>query len=64
LFPLVFQIALEELAERVNGDMRMAVNELQYMNLRKQVVKFDDIKARMRSGGKNEDMSPFTAVDR
>ena len=57
-------MALEELAERVNGDMRMALNELQYMNLRTQVVKFDDVKARLRSSGKDEDMSPFTAVDR
>ena len=57
-------MALEELAERVNGDMRMALNELQYMNLRTQVVKFDDVKARLRLSGKDEDMSPFTAVDR
>ncbi|XP_075633211.1 replication factor C subunit 1-like [Castanea sativa] len=40
----VNQIALEELADRVNGDMRMAVNQLQYMSLSVSVIKYDDIR--------------------
>ncbi|KAL2536029.1 Replication factor C subunit 1 [Forsythia ovata] len=60
----VNEIALEELAERVNGDMRMALNQLQYMSLSMSVIKFDDIKQRLQSSSKDEDISPFTAVDK
>ncbi|KAL5782988.1 hypothetical protein ACOSP7_008017 [Xanthoceras sorbifolium] len=58
------EIALEELAERVNGDMRMAVNQLQYMSLSMSVIKYDDIRQRLLSSAKDEDISPFTAVDK
>ncbi|GER53079.1 replication factor C subunit 1 [Striga asiatica] len=58
------QIALEELAERVNGDIRMALNQLQYMSLSMSIIKFDDIKQRLQSSSKDEDISPFTAVDK
>ncbi|KAK2658900.1 hypothetical protein Ddye_005433 [Dipteronia dyeriana] len=58
------EIALEELAERVNGDMRMALNQLQYMNLSMSVIKFDDIRKRLLNSAKDEDISPFTAVDK
>ncbi|KAH9301736.1 hypothetical protein KI387_013319, partial [Taxus chinensis] len=58
------QMALEELGERVNGDMRMAINQLHYMNLSSSVLKYADMKARLRSNGKDEDVSPFTAVDK
>ena len=58
------QIALEELAERTNGDIRMALNHLQYMGLSMSVIKFDDIKQRLQSNSKDEDISPFTAVDK
>ncbi|XP_051134317.1 replication factor C subunit 1 isoform X2 [Andrographis paniculata] len=58
------EIALEELAERVNGDIRMALNQLQYMSLSMSVIKFDDIKQRLQSSSKDEDISPFTAVDK
>ncbi|KAL3616030.1 replication factor C subunit 1 [Castilleja foliolosa] len=58
------EIALEELAERVNGDIRMALNQLQYMSLSMSVVRFDDIKQRLQSSSKDEDISPFTAVDK
>ncbi|KAL1816445.1 hypothetical protein DCAR_0520842 [Daucus carota subsp. sativus] len=58
------EIALEELAERVNGDMRMALNQLQYMSLSKSVIKYDDIRQRLLSSSKDEDISPFTAVDK
>lgn len=58
------QIALEELAERTNGDIRMALNHLQYMSLSMSVIKFDDIKQRLQSNSKDEDISPFTAVDK
>lgn len=60
----VDEVALEELGERVNGDMRMALNELQYMSLRTRVVKFTDMKARLVSSAKDEDISPFNAVDK
>lgn len=60
----VNEIALEELAERTNGDIRMALNHLQYMGLSMSVIKFDDIKQRLQSSSKDEDISPFTAVDK
>ncbi|XP_073040516.1 replication factor C subunit 1 [Primulina eburnea] len=60
----VNEIALEELAERVNGDMRMALNQLQYMSLSLAVLNFDDIKQRLQNSSKDEDISPFTAVDK
>ncbi|XP_062182750.1 replication factor C subunit 1-like isoform X2 [Phragmites australis] len=56
--------AMEELAERVHGDIRMALNHLQYMSLSQSVVKYDDIKERLNSSAKDEDISPFTAVDK
>uniref|UniRef100_A0A803L7N0 Replication factor C subunit 1 n=1 Tax=Chenopodium quinoa TaxID=63459 RepID=A0A803L7N0_CHEQI len=60
----VNEIALEELAERCNGDMRMAVNQLQYMSLSMSVIRYDDIRQRLLSNAKDEDISPFTAVDK
>ncbi|OMO94457.1 hypothetical protein COLO4_16322 [Corchorus olitorius] len=60
----VNEIALEELAERVNGDMRMALNQLQYMSLSMSVIQYDDIRRRLLSSSKDEDISPFTAVDK
>ncbi|XP_051200769.1 replication factor C subunit 1 [Lolium perenne] len=56
--------AMEELAERVHGDIRMALNHLQYMSLSQSVVKYDDIRLRLNSSAKDEDISPFTAVDK
>ncbi|RLM69756.1 replication factor C subunit 1 [Panicum miliaceum] len=56
--------AMEELAERVHGDIRMALNHLQYMSLSQSVVKYDDIRVRLNSSTKDEDISPFTAVDK
>lgn len=58
------QIALEELAERSNGDIRLALNHLQYMGLSMSVIKFDDIKQRLQINSKDEAISPFTAVDK
>ncbi|XP_074309592.1 replication factor C subunit 1 isoform X2 [Silene latifolia] len=60
----VNEIALEELAERCNGDIRMAINQLQYMSLSMSVIKYDDIRKRLVSNAKDEDISPFTAVDK
>ncbi|KAE9620696.1 putative replication factor C subunit 1, P-loop containing nucleoside triphosphate hydrolase [Lupinus albus] len=60
----VNEIALEELAERVNGDMRMAINQLQYMSLSMSVINFDDIRQRFLKNSKDEEISPFTAVDK
>lgn len=42
----------------------MALNQLQYMSLSMSVIKFDDIKQRLQSSSKDEDISPFTAVDK
>ncbi|GLT93388.1 hypothetical protein SLE2022_111840 [Rubroshorea leprosula] len=60
----VNEIALEELAERVNGDMRMALNLLQYMSLSMSAINYDDIRQRLLSSSKDEEISPFTAVDK
>lgn len=60
----IIQIALEELADRVNGDMRMAINQLQYMSLSLSVINYDDVRARLLNSAKDEDISPFTAVDK
>ncbi|KAG4980033.1 hypothetical protein JHK84_033609 [Glycine max] len=60
----VNEIALEELAERVNGDMRMALNQLQYMSLSMSIINYDDIRQRFLTNAKDEDISPFTAVDK
>ncbi|XXG69159.1 hypothetical protein AAC387_Pa06g2095 [Persea americana] len=60
----VNEIALEELADRVNGDMRMALNQLQYMSVSQSVINYDDIRARLASSSKDEDISPFSAVDK
>ncbi|XP_078433048.1 replication factor C1 [Wolffia australiana] len=57
-------IALEELADRVNGDMRMAINQLQYMSLSHSIINYDDVRARLLNSAKDEDISPFTAVDK
>ena len=58
------QIALEELSERVNGDMRMALNQLQYMSLRSQVLNYADIRTRLMASAKDEDVTPFSAMDK
>ncbi|KAG9445235.1 hypothetical protein H6P81_016575 [Aristolochia fimbriata] len=60
----VNEIALEELADRVNGDIRMALNQLQYMSLSLSVINYDDVRQRLLSSAKDEDISPFTAVDK
>ncbi|XP_047148230.1 replication factor C subunit 1-like [Vigna umbellata] len=60
----VNEIALEELAERVNGDMRMAVNQLQYMSLSMSIINYDDIRQRLSYQCKDEDISTITAVDK
>lgn len=48
----------------MNGDMRMAINQLQYMSLQMSVIKYDDVRERLKSSAKDEDISPFTAVDK
>ena len=58
------QLALEELSERVNGDMRMALNQLQYMSLRQQTLKYTDVRTRLMASAKDEDITPFSAVDK
>ncbi|KAJ0974153.1 hypothetical protein J5N97_016118 [Dioscorea zingiberensis] len=60
----VNEIALEELADRVNGDIRMALNQLQYMSFSQSILEYDDIKRRLLTSAKDEDISPFTAVDK
>ncbi|KAJ8440901.1 hypothetical protein Cgig2_022757 [Carnegiea gigantea] len=58
------EIAMEELAERCNGDIRMAVNQLQYMSLSISAIGYDDVKQRLLSSSKDEDISPFKAVEK
>ena len=42
----------------------MAINQLQYMSLSMSVIQYDDIRQRLLSSAKDEDISPFTAVDK
>ncbi|KAG0571355.1 hypothetical protein KC19_VG004700 [Ceratodon purpureus] len=58
------QIALEELSERVNGDMRKALNQFQYISLRSRTLKYTDVRARLMARAKDEDVSPISAVDK
>lgn len=44
--------------------MRMALNQLQYMSLSKSVIQYDDIRRRLLSSSKDEDISPFKAVEK
>ena len=64
LLSFVFQIALEELAERVYGEMRMALNQLQYMSLSMSVIKYNDMKQRLLTSAKDNNISPFSAVNK
>ncbi|CAM6007169.1 unnamed protein product [Sphagnum balticum] len=57
-------LALEELADQVKGDMRMALNQMQYMSLRSPIVNYADMRTRLMMSAKDEDMSPFSAVDK
>ena len=41
----------------------MALNQLQYMSLSMLVIKYDDIRRCLHNGAKDQDISPFTAVD-
>ena len=42
----------------------MALNQLQYMSLSMSVIKYDDMRQRLLTSAKDEDISPFTAVDK
>lgn len=42
----------------------MALNQLQYMSLRTRVVKYADMRTRLMASAKDEDISPFSAVDK
>lgn len=42
----------------------MALNQLHYMSLSMSVINYDDIRQRLLSSSKDEDISPFTAVDK
>lgn len=42
----------------------MALNQLQYLSLSMSVIKYDDIRQRLLGSMKDEDISPFTAVDK
>ena len=42
----------------------MAINQLQYMSLSMSVIKYDDVRQRLLSSAKDEDISPFVAVDK
>ena len=58
------QSTLEELGERVNGDLRMAVNQLEYMALRSRHLSSEGVKSRALSSAKDEDLRPMAAVDK
>ncbi|CAM6084916.1 unnamed protein product [Calypogeia fissa] len=60
----VDEVTLEEIAQRTNGDMRMALNQLQYMSLRTRTLKFAEVRSRMLASSKDEDISPFSAADK
>ncbi|GAB4829010.1 replication factor C subunit 1 [Ancistrocladus abbreviatus] len=53
-------LQVNEFAERSNGDMRLALNQLRYMSLSMSVIKYDDIRKCLLSSAKDEDISPFT----
>ena len=55
---------MEELAERCNGDMRLAINQLQYMSFSRSVIKYGDIRQQFLSGAKDADVSPFTVIEK
>lgn len=42
----------------------MALNQLQYMSLSLSVIGYGDVRERLRTSAKDEDISPFTAVDK
>ena len=42
----------------------MAINQLQYMSVSLPVINYDDVRARLLNSAKDEDISPFTAVDK
>lgn len=42
----------------------MAINQLQYMSISKSAINYDDVRQRLLSSAKDEDISPFTAVDK
>lgn len=42
----------------------MAINQLHYMSLSMSVINYDDIRQRFLTNSKDEDISPFTAVDK
>ena len=42
----------------------MALNQLHYMSLSMSVIKYDDVRQRLLMNAKDEDISPFTAVDK
>ncbi|CAI7915171.1 unnamed protein product, partial [Closterium sp. NIES-54] len=55
--------ALEELAERTGGDMRLALNQLQYMSLSCRQLSYQEVKQRMQANAKDEDIRPMAAAD-
>ncbi|CAI5515385.1 unnamed protein product [Closterium sp. Naga37s-1] len=55
--------ALEELAERTGGDMRLALNQLQYMALSCRQLSYQEVKQRMQANAKDEDIRPMAAAD-
>lgn len=42
----------------------MAINQLQYMSISQSIINYDDIRQRLLNSAKDEDISPFTAVDK
>ena len=57
------QSALEELSEMTNGDMRLALNQLQYLALTSRSLSFMQVKERMKANAKDQDIKPMAAMD-
>eukprot|EP00899_Mesostigma_viride_P017099 jgi/Mesvir1/25390/Mv01429-RA.1 len=56
-------IALENLVESVQGDIRLCLNLLQMWRARSDSLSYDDVKDNLKGGGKDADVSPFSAAD-
>ena len=57
------EMALQQLAEECNTDIRLSLNMLQMFARRARVMRFDDVKQQFAAGGKDVDMSIFTIMD-
>ena len=57
------QMALEQMAEECNNDIRLSLNMLQMFHRRGKTMRFVDVKEQFAAGGKDVDMSIFAVHD-